>query len=196
MSATLGRLIEIFGAAAVVAETANMTSPLDLREVRRRLNRPGRLAKRQATRERQRAKHADTVVWRGVLDVSAARDVIDGLRPDVDFDGRHQRHGGRARGCVRKSLLPVPLQIREYDTGLETEHEVPAETRVVIVERRPLGSICTAELVECVGRPMRLHLWTRVGEYDEVTGRLERVPGTHYVGDLIALAEARRGRQG
>jgi hypothetical protein len=173
---TIGRLSEIFGQDAVLDAVETLPSPVDLREVRRLLNRPLRTQRRQETRRRNAERHRDVIAWRGILDVSAVIDDLMDLPGDMDYDGANMRHGGRARRSIRKARLHWPLELVEYDTGLQMTHEIPADSRLVMDCRRSLGPVCTAEIVHVVGRELRLHLWSRSGgAYPETTARLRRV---------------------
>lgn len=183
---TVSGLIEMFGQEAVLSTMADLPTPVDLRDVRRRLNRPRVQERRQEKRRRNAERHRDVIVWRGILDVSSVIGELTTLPADIDFDGRNQRHGGRARRGIRKARLPWPVEITEYDTGLQQTYEVPAGSRIVMDCRRALGPVCTAEIVQVVGREVRMHLWSRAGEaYPETAAKLTR-PAT--VGTLLALS--------
>jgi hypothetical protein len=173
---TVGGLIDMFGQEAVLSTMADLLTPVDLREVRRILNRPRQQQRRAAKRRRNAERHRDMIVWRGLLNVSGVIDELTVLPADIDFDGQNQRHGGRARRGIRKARLPWPVEVTEYDTGLQLVHEVLAGSRLVMDCRRTLGPVCTAEIVQVVGREMRLHLWSRAGEqYPETATKLTRL---------------------
>lgn len=160
------QLLDWYGEDLVCSELRGL---VDLRELRRRC---GRIAQRERRASRARVRrevHDDTIVWRGRLAIGGLETWLQELPRDPHYDGRGRRG-------IRKSVMPWQLEIVAYDdTGSVETYEVPAGSRLVMDLRRPLGEICTAELVECIGRPRRLHLWTRSGErYDERDGRLER----------------------
>lgn len=180
---TIGRLTEIFGRDQVMAAVESLPSPVDLREVRRSLNRPLRTARRQETRRRNAERHRDVAIWRGILNVMDVYDDLMALPGDLDYDGDNMRHGGRSRRTIRKARLRWPLELVEYDTGLQQTHEIPPDSRIVMDCRRGLRPVCTAEIVQVVGREIRLHLWARsAGQYPETTARLSHVAT---VGGLI-----------
>jgi len=173
---TLAGLIQIFGQEPVLATMADLPTPVDLREVRRRLSGPLRRERRATNRRRNAERHRDVILWCGIVRIDGVIDNLLALPQDLDYDGRNQRHGGRARGTIRKARLPWPMTVTEYETDTQQVHDVPADSRLVMDTRRTLGPVCTCEIVHVVGREIRLHLWSRSGEpYADTANRLERV---------------------
>jgi len=170
----LERLLDVYGEEAVGTAVGDL---LDLRELRRKLAGSRRREYRARKRRDRRERCRDEILWRGLLGVTTVRSELLALPGDADYDPetRRVRHGGRGRPAVRKARLPWDLEIVSYQSGLSEEYLVPAGTRLVMDVRRDLADICTAELVEVVGREHRLHLWTAAGgTYQESTGRLQR----------------------
>ena len=181
---TVAGLIGIFGAESVIATMADLPDPVDLREVRRILNRPRQQHRRTVKRRQNAERHRDVIVWRGLLDVSTVIDALTALPCDAGYDGQHMRHGPRSRRSIRKARLPWPLEITEYDTGLQHCHAILADSRLVMDCRRPLEPVCTAEIAQVVGRETRLHLWSHSCEdYPATANHLEMVAT---VGGLIS----------
>lgn len=170
----LERLLDVYGEEQVGTAVGEL---LDLRELRRKLAGSRRRDYRARKRRDRRERCRDAILWQGLLAVAAVRDELLALPGDADYDPetRQVRHGGRGRPAVRKTRLPYDLELVSYQSGVPEEHLVPAGTRLVMDVRRELGEICTAELVEVLGREHRLHLWTAAGHaYAESTGRLQR----------------------